>query len=185
MDARETRHSLTIIANSPEDTRLVGVLVGQLARPGHTVLLSGPLGAGKTLFVQGVADGLGVREAVRSPTFALVNEYHSGRLPLYHVDLYRLANSDEVATVGVEEYLERHDGVIAVEWPERAPGLWPEEALHVRLEPLSDAESRLITLQAAGAAHRALLEELRDRLAAHTVVSADASGQGGKGAAGH
>ena len=104
---------------SPEETQKIAAKLGEKLKPGDVVLLFGDLGAGKTTFVQGLARGLGVPEDyyVQSPTFALINEY-PGRVPLYHVDLYRLAPED-VYDLGLEELVEK--GVVVIEWSERLP----------------------------------------------------------------
>ncbi len=153
-------NTLDFFSHSPEQTRRLGARLGQLLQPGDLILISGPLGAGKTLFVQGIAEGLGVREHVRSPTFTLVNEYHSGRIPLYHVDLYRLNGHADLATVGVEEYLERADGVVVVEWPERAPAWFPLAALHVRLEHVDDQKRRVV-MEGKGERYKALVRAFK------------------------
>ncbi len=112
---------LIVRSRSPEQTRAVGAalgsVLGRMGPAGMVVALSGPLGAGKTCFVQGLASGLGVRGAVRSPTFVLVHE-HRGAIPLYHVDLYRLTSHD-LDTLGLEEILDG-PGVTAIEWADRA-----------------------------------------------------------------
>jgi tRNA threonylcarbamoyladenosine biosynthesis protein TsaE len=113
----------TFISHSPEETAALGEQWGREAQPGWLIGLSGNLGAGKTLLVSGLARGLGVTERIQSPTFALVNEYRDGRWPLFHLDLYRLGTRQEIITSGLEEYLNRPDGIVVVEWIER----WLEE----------------------------------------------------------
>ena len=113
----------TFISHSPEETAALGEQWGREALPGWLIGLSGSLGAGKTLLVSGLARGLGVTERIQSPTFALVNEYLEGRLPLFHLDLYRLKGRNEIIAAGLEDYLDRPDGVIVLEWIER----WLEE----------------------------------------------------------
>lgn len=109
----------TLISRSPEDTLAIGEQWGREAQPGWVIGLSGDLGAGKTQLVKGIARGLGSPARVHSPTFALLNEYSGGRCPLFHLDLYRLNNRDEVIGAGLEEYLARPDAVAVVEWIER------------------------------------------------------------------
>ncbi len=104
--------------HSPEETRLLGEILADLAGEGALFALGGDLGAGKTVFIQGVARALGIDEVVTSPTFTLVNEYH-GRCPLYHVDLYRMSGPVDVWDLGLEDYLEGR-GVVAVEWADKA-----------------------------------------------------------------
>jgi tRNA threonylcarbamoyladenosine biosynthesis protein TsaE len=141
-----------IISCGPEDTwqsaaELVGSIEKQAAdKEINTVLaLHGNLGSGKTCFVQGLAMAMGISQAVTSPTFTIVNEY-KGRLPLYHIDLYRLQNAEEAMGFGFEEYLEA-TGITAVEWAERAGDLIPETAIHINFETLPEADTRKITIK--------------------------------------
>lgn len=120
------------ITNSPEETKkLAWELAGKLV-PGSVLALHGDLGSGKTCFVQGLAEALGVKEIVNSPTFAVVNEYY-GRLRLYHVDLYRVKSEAEAETLGIDDCLEG-DGITAVEWPEVFASILPKDAIHVYFE---------------------------------------------------
>lgn len=109
----------TLISKSPEETFAIGEEWGRIAQRGWVIGLTGDLGAGKTQLVKGVARGLGSPARVHSPTFALLNEYEGGRLPLFHIDLYRLANPGEIIAAGLDEYLGRSPGVTVVEWMER------------------------------------------------------------------
>ena len=107
--------------SSPDEMQTLGDTLGQLSHPGDIILLTGPLGAGKTCLVQGLARGLGIRSLTPSPTFMLAREYRQGRLPLYHIDLYRL-EFQEISDLGLDEYL-YGQGVAAVEWAEKDTGL--------------------------------------------------------------
>jgi tRNA threonylcarbamoyladenosine biosynthesis protein TsaE len=109
----------TLISRSPEETLALGEQWGRDAQQGWVIGLSGDLGAGKTQLVKGIARGLGSPVRVHSPTFALLNEYRNGRLPLFHIDLYRLNTRDEVIGSGLEEYLIEPCGITVVEWIER------------------------------------------------------------------
>jgi tRNA threonylcarbamoyladenosine biosynthesis protein TsaE len=109
----------TRISRSPEETFALGKEWGREAKCGWVIGLSGDLGAGKTQLVKGLAAGLGSSARVHSPTFALLNEYRDGRLPLFHLDLYRLNGPHDVLAAGLEEYLTRPDGVAVIEWIER------------------------------------------------------------------
>jgi tRNA threonylcarbamoyladenosine biosynthesis protein TsaE len=109
----------TLISKSPEDTFALGEAWGREAQRGWVIGLSGDLGTGKTQLVKGLADGLGSTARVHSPTFALLNEYAGGRLPLFHLDLYRLNHREEVFAAGLDEYLLNPEGVTVVEWIER------------------------------------------------------------------
>ena|SRR5882672_1986665 len=113
---------VTFISHSPEETAALGEQWGREARPGWVIGLTGDLGAGKTQLVKGIARGLGITARVQSPTFALVNEYREGRLPLAHLDLYRLETIEQIISAGLEEYFARPPGVAVIEWCER----WPD-----------------------------------------------------------
>ncbi|MEG4861098.1 tRNA (adenosine(37)-N6)-threonylcarbamoyltransferase complex ATPase subunit type 1 TsaE [Microcoleus sp. K1-B6] len=110
----------TLLPDS-EATRKLGVALGRSLPPGTVILLQGDLGAGKTTLVQGIAEGLGISDSIESPTFTLINEYFEGRIPLYHLDLYRL-EPEEAEALHLESYwdgLERDLGIVAIEWAER------------------------------------------------------------------
>jgi tRNA threonylcarbamoyladenosine biosynthesis protein TsaE len=133
--------SYEAITRGVERTRVIGAVLGKLAEAGDTLLLRGELGAGKTCLTQGVAAGLGVAGYVVSPTFVLVREYR-GRLTLYHIDLYRLQGIDEVAEMGVDDYL-YGNGICVVEWAEKGMGLLPREHLMIELQHLTTTRRRL------------------------------------------
>lgn len=163
------RPALDLISHSPEQTRAVGARLGRLARSGDVYLLRGTLGAGKTVLAQGVARGLGVEGYVQSPTFTLATE-HRGvtadghAVILYHLDLYRIEAPAEVMTFGFEEYLDDPDGIVVIEWPERAQADLPETYLLVELEHLADEKRRLV-LRPRGERYVTLVEELRAEVA--------------------
>ena len=141
----------------PRETQALARRLGELAPPGTVLVLDGPLGAGKTSFVQGLARGLGIDGVVNSPTFTLVKEY-CGRLPLYHFDLYRLDEAEELWELGFEEYLSG-GGVCALEWGERVTQFLPPEYLHIRLE--YDGETRrTLYFSPVGEGHGKLVKEL-------------------------
>ncbi|MBI2925973.1 MAG: tRNA (adenosine(37)-N6)-threonylcarbamoyltransferase complex ATPase subunit type 1 TsaE [Verrucomicrobia bacterium] len=121
----------TLISHSPEETQQIGEDWGRAALPGWVIGLTGELGAGKTQLVKGLARGLGVPVRVHSPTFTLVNEYRGGRLPLFHIDLYRLATPEQITGAGLEEYLAGAIGVVVVEWAERWPAFWLPNASRI------------------------------------------------------
>jgi tRNA threonylcarbamoyladenosine biosynthesis protein TsaE len=128
---------------SPAATQRLAAALGRLVEPGQVIALVGDLGAGKTCFVQGLARGLGVprEERVASPTFNIVLE-HRGRLPLYHVDLYRIASPDELPELGLESIF-AGEGVSAVEWMDRHPELAPADHLELRLSIAGPRERRI------------------------------------------
>lgn len=135
-----------IESSGPEETRALGERVGQVAQAGDVLLLSGELGAGKTLFVQGVARGLGYDGPVSSKSFVILGQY-AGRVTLYHADLYRLDDPEQVQELGLDEITS--DGVLAVEWPERAEWVLPEERLLIRFE-VTGEETRRLHLEPRG-----------------------------------
>ena len=151
---------LELRCEDAEATRRVGAALGRAAAPGTAALLQGQLGAGKTVFAQGVGAGLAAPSVVNSPTFVLVNEHLGGRLPLRHADLYRLDDPDLIAELGLFEAAE--DGVLLVEWPECAVGALPTDHLLVRITPLTDAAGdaapRRLELSASGPIARAALQ---------------------------
>ena len=138
---------MELITNSPEQTEQVGATLAQRLGPGAVIAYCGDLGAGKTAFTRGLARGLGIREPVTSPTYTIVNEYLSGRLPLFHFDMYRLSCADDLFDIGWEDYLER-GGVCAVEWSENVAEAMTD-AIVVRIEK-TGPESRKITLEGGG-----------------------------------
>ena len=108
---------MTFTTNSPEETEKIGFSLAGMVKPGTVIAFEGDLGAGKTAFTRGLAKGLGCTEQVTSPTYTIVNEYISGKMPLFHFDMYRLRSADDLFDIGWEDYLER-GGVCAVEWSE-------------------------------------------------------------------
>ena len=134
------------ITNTPEQTEAVGQALGKVIKPGTVLAFTGDLGAGKTAFTRGLARGLGAEDRVTSPTYTIVNEYLSGRLPLFHFDMYRLGSSDELWDIGWEDYLDR-GGVCAVEWSENVSDAL-EDAVWVRIEKTGE-NTRRITLEGA------------------------------------
>lgn len=118
---------------SPEDTFALGLRIGEGAEPGQIYMLNGDLGVGKTVFTQGLAAGLQIREPVSSPTFTILQEYDSGRLPLYHFDVYRLGDAEELEEIGCDDYF-FGNGVCLVEWAERIREWIPDGAMTVTIE---------------------------------------------------
>ncbi len=119
-------------SRSEAETFALGQRIGEMAASGDIFLLDGDLGVGKTVFAKGVADGLGIDEPVVSPTFTIVHEYE-GRLPLYHFDVYRIADPDEMYEIGFDEYL-YGEGVCLIEWPSQIDEILPEEAVRITIE---------------------------------------------------
>lgn len=154
--------ALDLVSHSSLHTERLGEHLGRAARPDEVIALWGELGAGKTVLARGIATGLGIAaEEVTSPTFIIVHEHPSGRLPLFHVDLYRLSPG-ELGSTGWEESLEA-GGVTVLEWPDRAGPLLPDDRLDVRLEHIAETK-RAISLRASGPRSRALLDAVRNHV---------------------
>jgi tRNA threonylcarbamoyladenosine biosynthesis protein TsaE len=152
------------VSQSSLHTERIGERLARLAQPGDVLALWGELGAGKTVLAKGVAAGLGLEAGdVSSPTFIILHEHYGGRLPLFHLDLYRLEGQD-LGSTGWEETLEG-GGVTVIEWPDRASGSLPPDRLDVRLEHIADTKRRVV-LSATGARSEQLLKEFHDSLGA-------------------
>jgi len=140
-----------IRTKSVEETVEAGRKLGRILSGGDVVCLSGDLGAGKTAFTGGIADALGIKGYVTSPTFTIVNEYDSGRIPLYHFDVYRLGDPDELIEIGIEEYLDS-DGVVVIEWADLVEKVLPDECIKVEIKRDNgySADDREIIIQFVG-----------------------------------
>ena len=168
----ESQQTLRLTCEDAEATRAVGATVGRAAPAGTVVMLQGDLGAGKTVFAQGVGRGLEAPTTVNSPTFVLMNEHLGGRLPMRHADLYRLDDLDLIAELGLDQAA--LGGILLVEWPERGQGVLPADHLHVQIVPLEedvsedalDASPRELLLTASGEQAESLLTELAKQIAA-------------------
>lgn len=132
---------MQFITNSPEQTEAVGAALAKHLPAGTILAYRGDLGAGKTAFTRGIAKGLGCNEAVTSPTYTIVNEYLTGRLPLFHFDMYRLRSADDLWGIGWDDYLDR-GGVCAVEWSENVSEAM-EDAIFITIEKLGEDERRI------------------------------------------
>lgn len=133
---------------SHSETTDLGRKIGSGLSSGEVVAIEGELGAGKTTFIKGIAQGLGVEDFVSSPTFVIVNEY-SGRIPFYHMDLYRIEDAPSLNDLGVTEYFDG-GGVVAIEWAERLGGLLPEKYLSVMIETIDEDRRRIIVEERGG-----------------------------------
>jgi tRNA threonylcarbamoyladenosine biosynthesis protein TsaE len=152
--------SLTLNSHSPEQTQLLGSRLGKLARKADIFLLTGELGTGKTCLVQGIARGLNVREYAFSPSFVILRQYH-GRLPLYHIDFYRLDSIEEIADLGLEDYF-YGNGVCVVEWAEKGLRVLPQDNLLISIRYLPVSQTgRSIRLKPQGERYNELIEQLR------------------------
>ena len=150
---------LGLIRRSPEQTQKFGVCIGELALAGDVILLTGNLGTGKTCLTQGIARGLNIKENALSPSFIIVRE-HQGRLPLYHMDLYRLDRIEEIAELGLDEYL-CGNGVCVVECAEKGHSILPAEHLLIQISYLSDNE-RIFQLKPSGQRYLEITRQLKD-----------------------
>jgi tRNA threonylcarbamoyladenosine biosynthesis protein TsaE len=130
-----------MMSNSPDETLRLGEQWGREAKAGWVIGLVGDLGAGKTQLVKGIARGLGITSRISSPTFTLVHEYLQGRLPLYHIDLYRLDNAQQIVAAGLEDYFGQMDGVTVVEWAEHYPLKANRQA---RIESVGESHRRIV-----------------------------------------
>ena len=134
---------MQITTHSADETQALGQKLASRLAPGDVIAYFGDLGAGKTAFTRGLAQGLGITDPVTSPTYTIVNEYLSGRIPLFHFDMYRLSSSDELFDIGWEDYLSR-GGVCAVEWSEKVDDAFFGDEIVLRIEKLGDSERKII-----------------------------------------
>lgn len=149
----------TIVTENEKETIDLAKTLTQFLEPGMTILLEGDLGAGKTTFTKGIGEELGVKRIIKSPTYTIVREYQDGKYPLYHIDLYRLEES-EVEDLGLDEYFEGA-GISVVEWPSVAPDDLPLERLELALHVNpSEPEKREITLKGRGEKYQAVIQAI-------------------------
>jgi tRNA threonylcarbamoyladenosine biosynthesis protein TsaE len=152
-------HTMDFFSRGPEQTRRIGLRLGRALQVGDMICLQGDLGAGKTTFVQGIAQGWGSLDSVSSPTFIIVNVYRRGdEARLFHMDAYRLDSTPEAEELDLDSMLAQ--GPLLIEWPERMDGLVPEERLWVSLEYI-DEEEREMKFNASGKRYDDLLEVIR------------------------
>ena len=154
-----TERLLTLTSGSVAQTRQLGYRIGSASVPATLILLNGEMGSGKTHVTQGIAQGLGITEVVNSPTFTIMKEYVSSRLPLYHFDLYRITTEDEVWSLGFADYF-HGNGVCVVEWADRLPDIWGVDWLAITITAKATSSQRHLQVQAAGDAAIALLKHL-------------------------
>ncbi len=150
---------LDMISHSAAQTQRFGARLGELARAGDLYCLEGELGSGKTCFTQGLGHGLGISTAIRSPTFILANEHIGGRLPLFHLDVYRARGAAEAIGIGLDDYLSG-DGVCVIEWAEKIREALPAERLWISFRHLGETK-RGILIEARGARYEELLTQFR------------------------
>jgi tRNA threonylcarbamoyladenosine biosynthesis protein TsaE len=163
------RPALDVISHSPEQTRRIGTQLGRALERGSLVLLGGMIGTGKTTFAQGLARGLRVTTEMLSPTFTLVTE-HDGTdagersVRIYHIDLYRIEDGDDLLSFGFEEYLDDPHAVTIIEWPERARDFLPAHYIMIELTDIADTK-RSITIDPHGERYRQAIDKVRRELA--------------------
>ena len=155
MNSQATCQKLVVHSSSPAETRLWAARLAAYLQAGDFVALCGPLGAGKTCFVQGLGAGLGIDGRITSPTFIIIR-YHRGPLPLCHADAYRINSSEELEEAGLLEYLS--SSVVAVEWAEQVPEVWPEQHFVVRLSYAN--EGRRLEMSGHGLRPSRIISEL-------------------------
>ncbi len=185
---QEATSTLDIISHSSAQTQRLGMRLGELLHGGELILLDGQLGTGKTTFTQGLAMGMGITEIVSSPTFTLLKEYQGQPVPimeprqntlpqqtssqqrigppLYHFDLYRLENPEEIIDLGFEDYF-YSSGACVIEWADKADLLWPKEQLRIRLKMMSETKRGLV-LTATGLRYCELLQQFQKNTYATT-----------------
>ena len=151
---------LELTSTSADQTQKLGERLGSLARVGDVLCLEGDLGAGKTCLVQGLGRGLKIPNAIHSPTFILANEHRGGRLPLYHLDLYRMRGAGEAMGIGIDDYL-FGDGVCVIEWAEKIKEALPDERLWITFRHVGENE-RGLAFRANGARYEELLNGLKN-----------------------
>ncbi len=157
--SKDVDQKLDCISHSEAQTQRLGLRLGTLVMPGSVVLLEGTMGAGKTVFAQGVALGLEVKEQVTSPSYTLIKEYQSGRLPLFHIDLYRIGSNDSLWSLGLEEYIDG-DGICVIEWARKVRDFLPETWLLINIEIMTDTK-RTLHFESEGDRFQKILHEYR------------------------
>ncbi|MBM6955394.1 tRNA (adenosine(37)-N6)-threonylcarbamoyltransferase complex ATPase subunit type 1 TsaE [Limosilactobacillus coleohominis] len=144
--------------NNSNETIALGERMAADLRPGDVVVLNGDLGAGKTTFTKGIAKGLGIKEIIKSPTFTIIHEYQDGRIPLYHMDAYRLENGG-AEDLGLDEYFDG-DGVSVVEWAQFAEDELPDEFLAITFKRTDDESKRILTFDPRGQHFQQMVDQL-------------------------
>ncbi|WP_207694543.1 tRNA threonylcarbamoyl adenosine modification protein YjeE [Enterococcus sp. DIV0212c] len=153
---------MDILINDIEEMEALAKTIGLVADPGDTIILSGDLGAGKTTMTKGIALGLGIDQMIKSPTYTIIREYQQGRLPLYHMDVYRIENGAD--DLGLDEYFEG-DGLSVVEWGKLLGEFLPTDYLDITIAKDSeDMEKRLLSIQAIGAQAEHFLKRIQKKV---------------------
>ena len=135
----------TFVNKNEDDTRKLGLELAANAQTGDVIALIGDLGTGKTALTRYIAEGLGIKDTISSPTFTIIKEYKSGRMPLYHFDVYRLGDGEELLDIGAEEYL-YGDGLCVIEWADIVADVLPEDAIAIHIEYGTNEDERIVTI---------------------------------------
>jgi tRNA threonylcarbamoyladenosine biosynthesis protein TsaE len=151
---------INLITYTPEQTIALGKKIAKFLKPGYVIALSGDLGTGKTTLVKGIAQGLGIdREAVNSPSYVLIREYSGKEIDLFHCDLYRLDNVEQISFLGIEDYFDQ-GGIFVIEWAKRAGDLLPDQYLDITLALLGE-KKRGFKIKACGIKYQWLIDKLK------------------------
>ena len=163
----------TVFCKTQEETQRLGESLGACLREGDAVLLRGEMGAGKSVLTRAAAKAMGVEGPVPSPTFTILNIHDGRKMKLYHFDLYRLSDVDELYGMGLDEMIPPADGACMIEWPEQAEEAMPEDALTIHAEYAEDSMARLFTLTPGGAFDQARIDEIMQYMEEHHEHSDD------------
>lgn len=155
---------MKLLLKTERETRCLGAALGACLRPGDVVLLTGEMGAGKSVLTRAAARGMGVQGPVPSPTFTILNIHEGARMRLYHFDLYRLEGEDALYELGLDEFIPPTDGAAMIEWPQMAEGAMPADALAVTMRYALDGEAREAELTPCGAFEKARIDEALRRM---------------------
>lgn len=150
---------MKITVNNLQDTEKIGKIISRCLEKGTVLCLDGDLGAGKTAITQFIAKEFGVKEYITSPTFNIIKEYE-GRLPFYHMDVYRIESEDDMYDLGYDEYI-YSEGVTVIEWSEKIRGILPEERIDVKIDRIDD-NKRIMTIEGKGVVYDKITEELKN-----------------------
>jgi len=148
-----------ILTRNSKETKKLGKSIGEELLHGSIIALTGELGSGKTTLIQGIGEGIGIISIIKSPSFTIINEY-PGPIALYHFDLYRLRDEQEIISLGYEEYFYKREGIVAVEWAEKIKDFLPKEHLKIDIQMLSLSE-RKISLKPCGFYYKGIVNRIR------------------------
>ena len=148
-----------VLTESSKETKKLGESIGKKLSYGSIIALTGELGSGKTTLIQGIGEGIGTTSMIKSPSFTIIHEY-PGPIPLYHFDLYRLRDEQEIVSLGYEEYFYKREGIVVIEWAEKIKNFLPTEYLNINIQMLSLSE-RKINLEPYGSYYEGILNRIR------------------------